>query len=119
MEVFVYGETAWQKRNGKLWARKVFESIYDGTLQYHLEYSNLIIYVAHTEVMFLSPDTYVSPVCPRSPKVLTHYYRGYVDLLCVLCCGVRAHFLCVCAHVLCVRPVGSLFLVCVPTNEKQ
>ena len=74
VELLVYAETEWQRQNGKLWARQMFESIAASkdertSLQYNLLTENLIVEVSIRERMYISPDTHHSPSCPESPKV--------------------------------------------------
>ncbi len=69
VEIFVYAETAWQKQNGKLWARQIWKQIVEGGVVYQLELSNLIIAVENVEPMYISPDTAVVETCPGPPLV--------------------------------------------------
>lgn len=75
VELFVYAATEWQRQNGKLWGRQIFDSIYASkdvrsSLQYNLLTENLIVEITLKERMYISPDTHHSPSCPSAPKVL-------------------------------------------------
>ena len=80
VEIFAYAETTWQRQSTKLWARQIFETIIgspklEGTLQYNLLLSNLIIDVAVNEPMYISPSIHVSPTCAKTPKVRDVFRR--------------------------------------------
>jgi len=73
VELFVYAATEWQRQNGKLWGRQIFDSIYASkdvrsSLQYNLLSENLIVEITLKERMYISPDTHHSPSCPSAPK---------------------------------------------------
>jgi len=82
VEIVAYAETAWQKQNGKLWARQIWKQIVEGGVVYQLELSNLIIEVANAEPMYISPDTAVVETCPGPPLVHNPSLQPLASLAC-------------------------------------